>query len=139
MPPTAANMRAFEDWSKSSAQVSTRILGRRMAPFPLFLIPHHVPHGFTQDPSTDPTILVPARLRQHLLNEAQQHCRGAVGTPGFEPSPSAELEAALHSVWAKHVAADAEPIPPLLLTATEKAETAFLSEQSDTQCVSIPL
>ena len=27
--------------------VSTRILGRRTAPFPLFLIPYRVPHGFT--------------------------------------------------------------------------------------------
>ena len=32
---------------------STRILGRRTAPFPPFLIPSRVPHGFTQDPSTD--------------------------------------------------------------------------------------
>ena len=29
--------------------VSTRILGRRTAPFPPFLIPNRVPHGFTQD------------------------------------------------------------------------------------------
>ena len=28
-------------------QVSTRILGRRTAPFPPFLIHHRVPHGFT--------------------------------------------------------------------------------------------
>ena len=28
-------------------QVSTRILGRRAAPFPPSLIPHRVPHGFT--------------------------------------------------------------------------------------------
>ena len=31
---------------------STRILGRRMAPFPTFLIPNRVPHDLTQDPST---------------------------------------------------------------------------------------
>ena len=31
-------------------QVSTRILGRRTAPFPAFLVPNRVPHGFTQDP-----------------------------------------------------------------------------------------
>ena len=42
------------------AQVSSRILGRRTVPFPPFLIPYRVPHGFTQDPSTDPKILVPA-------------------------------------------------------------------------------
>ena len=34
-------------------KVSTRILGRCTAPFPPFLIPNRVPHGFTQDPSTD--------------------------------------------------------------------------------------
>ena len=28
-------------------------MGRRTAPFPPFLIPNRVPHGFTQDPSTD--------------------------------------------------------------------------------------
>jgi len=60
------------------------------------------------------------------------------------------LEAALHSVWAKYVArsdADAddegcgepvlEPIPPLLHTATEKAEATFLSEQSDTRVATV--
>ena len=31
-------------------QVSTRILGRRTAPFPPFLTPCRVPHGSTQDP-----------------------------------------------------------------------------------------
>ena len=36
---------------------STRILGRRTAPFPPFLIPSRVPHGFTQDPSTDRVVL----------------------------------------------------------------------------------
>ena len=39
--------------ARSSPLASTRILGRRTAPFPPFLIPNHVPHGFTQDPSTD--------------------------------------------------------------------------------------
>ena len=34
-------------------EVSTRILGRRTAPFPPFFIPSHVPRGITQDPSTD--------------------------------------------------------------------------------------
>ena len=33
--------------------ISTRILGRRTVPFLPFLIPHHVPRGFTQYPSTD--------------------------------------------------------------------------------------
>ena len=33
-------------------RVSTRILGRRTAPFPPLLISYRVPHGFTQDPST---------------------------------------------------------------------------------------
>ena len=33
--------------------VSTRILGRRAAPFPPLLISYRVPRGFTQDPSTD--------------------------------------------------------------------------------------
>ena len=39
--------------SALNAQVSTRILGRRTAPCPPFLIPTRVPRGFTQDPSTD--------------------------------------------------------------------------------------
>ena len=39
----------FQSWACIS---STRILGRRMAPFTPFLIPNRVPHGFTQDPST---------------------------------------------------------------------------------------
>ena len=40
--------------AKAEAEaVSTRILGSCTAPFPPFLIPHRVPHGFTQDPSTD--------------------------------------------------------------------------------------
>ena len=30
--------------------ISTRILGRRAAPFPPFRITNRVPHGFTQDP-----------------------------------------------------------------------------------------
>ena len=34
-------------------QISTRMLGRRTAPFPPFIIPYRVPHGLTQDPSTD--------------------------------------------------------------------------------------
>ena len=37
-PPAAAN---------ATANVSTRILGRRTAPLPPFLIPHRVPRGFT--------------------------------------------------------------------------------------------
>ena len=50
-------------------QVSTRILGRRTAPVPPFLIPNRVPHGFTQDPSTD---------RAHLAVVVGRHsCRGA--------------------------------------------------------------
>ena len=39
---------------------STRILGRRTAPFPPLLIPYSVPHGVTQDPSTD----LPLRQRR---------------------------------------------------------------------------
>ena len=44
-----------------TAQVSTRILGRRTAPSPPFLIPNRVPHGFTQDPSTDLGLLAGER------------------------------------------------------------------------------
>ena len=36
-------------------EVSTRILGRRTAPFSHLLIPTRVPRGFTQAPSTDLT------------------------------------------------------------------------------------
>ena len=39
----AARMQA----EAAALQVSTRILGRRTAPFPPFLIPCRVPHGFT--------------------------------------------------------------------------------------------
>ena len=44
--------------ARSSPLASTRILGRRTAPFPPFRIPHRAPRGFTQDPSTDriPTV-----------------------------------------------------------------------------------
>ena len=38
--------------------ISTRILGRRKAPFPASRITYHVKHGFAQDPSTDPKMLV---------------------------------------------------------------------------------
>ena len=43
-----------------SPQVSTRILGRRTAPLPPFLISNRVPHGFAQDLSTY-TRLAPRR------------------------------------------------------------------------------
>ena len=51
------------------AQVSTRILGRRTAPFPPFLIDNRVPRGFYQDPinSTDSrggACRTPARSRR---------------------------------------------------------------------------
>ena len=42
-----------ENKAGGNSQVSTRILGRRTAPCPPFLIPTRVPRGFTQDPSTD--------------------------------------------------------------------------------------
>ena len=35
------------DFLTREIQVSTRILGRRTAPFSPFLIPHRVPHGLT--------------------------------------------------------------------------------------------
>ena len=38
---------------RSSPLASTRILGRRTATFPRFLISNRVPRGFTQEPSTD--------------------------------------------------------------------------------------
>ena len=40
-------------FAPATFQVSTRILGRRTAPCPPFLIPNRVPHGVTQDPSSD--------------------------------------------------------------------------------------
>ena len=46
----AAARRRYPPWEP---ETSTRILGRRTAPFPAFLIPYRVPHGFTQYPSTD--------------------------------------------------------------------------------------
>ena len=36
-----------EPYAHGRRQVSTRILGRRTAPFTTFLVPHRVPHGFT--------------------------------------------------------------------------------------------
>ena len=36
-----------EEEEDAIEEVSTRILGRRTAPFPPFLIPYRVPHGFT--------------------------------------------------------------------------------------------
>ena len=38
--------------ARLGSQVSTRISGRRTAPFTPFLISNRVPHGSTQDPST---------------------------------------------------------------------------------------
>ena len=49
---------AAGDALRGQLQVSTRILGRRTAPFRSFLNPFRVPHGLTQDPSTYPKILV---------------------------------------------------------------------------------
>ena len=63
----------FKKWglSRSSSrtlprtmQVSTRILGRRTAPFPPFLIPDRVPRGVTQDSSTDVAPAAPAPQRR---------------------------------------------------------------------------
>ena len=39
--------------ARFGSQVSTRILGRRAAPFQPSLSPYRVPRGFTQDPSTE--------------------------------------------------------------------------------------
>ena len=43
----AATPYADMEADDNHGMVSTGILGRRMAPFPPFLIPHRVPHGFT--------------------------------------------------------------------------------------------
>ena len=52
-------------------QVSTRILGRRTAPFPRFLNSNRVPHGFTQDPGTDEDLAC-GRPADHLAYEPAQ-------------------------------------------------------------------
>ena len=44
---------ALGSYEARPAPHSTRILGRRMAPFSPFRIHHRAPHGLTQDPSTD--------------------------------------------------------------------------------------
>ena len=53
-------------------QVSTRILGRRTAPFPPYLIPNRVPHCFTQEPSTD-------------LNSSPSQMKAECGKFGMKP------------------------------------------------------
>ena len=56
MFPTIVVLRYSADGGNiysQSPQVSTRILGRRTAPFPPFLISNRVPHGLSQDSSTD--------------------------------------------------------------------------------------
>ena len=58
------------DESLNSLKVSTRILGRRTAPYPPFLVPYRVPYGFTRDPSTDPKILMPSRLLKRPCGSA---------------------------------------------------------------------
>ena len=63
-------------------QVSTRILGRRTATFPPFLIPSRVPHGFTQDPSTDPKILVLLLQKNESVLEASSSAGGGGGGGG---------------------------------------------------------
>ena len=55
-------------------QVSTTILGRRMAPFLPFLIPNRVPHGFAQDPSTN--LVLPAAHYVQLVGHHAEHARG---------------------------------------------------------------
>ena len=52
--PTKLNIHTRRMFSsRIMTPASTRKLGRRMAPVPPFLIPYRIPHGFTQDPSTD--------------------------------------------------------------------------------------
>ena len=45
--PSAGTCIDRQDWIGHVNPVSTRILGRRTAPFPPFLIPYRVPHGVT--------------------------------------------------------------------------------------------
>ena len=68
-----------ESRSLLESQVSTRILGRRMAPIPPFLIPNRVSHGFTQDPSTDraPLPLQAAHAAQLQARDAEMSARFA--------------------------------------------------------------
>ena len=45
-PPASVRVNAWPAPLRCSDEVSTRILGRRTAPFPHLLIPHRVPHDF---------------------------------------------------------------------------------------------
>ena len=51
--------------------VSTRILGRRTAPSPRFLIPYRVPRGLPQDPSTDPNCALLGRAPSRAWRRAR--------------------------------------------------------------------
>ena len=46
-PRVATSARFLRNYETTLLAVSTRILGRRTAPFPPFLIPYRVPRGFT--------------------------------------------------------------------------------------------
>ena len=79
---------AEQEEAMSAVQVSTRILGRRTAPFPPFLIYNRVPHGFTQDPSTKLRVGLPcpAERREGRAGLAQRVVHG-----GPRPVPAVEL------------------------------------------------
>ena len=62
---------------RCALMMSTRILGRRTAPFTPFLIPSCVPHGFTQDPSTDQRGALFCRRAGEALRKAAAVARGA--------------------------------------------------------------
>ena len=85
MPGACRPRRSAPDVSVSSvmstAQVSTRILGSRTAPFIPFLFPYRVPHGFTQDPSTD-LALVAAQAGANLATAGAGDLTDGDGTFG---------------------------------------------------------
>ena len=66
--------------TRSSPLASTRILGRRTPPFPPFLLPNRVPHGFTQYPSTDHRLsrVVGLRRAHAPARVSRVHARAAV-------------------------------------------------------------
>ena len=71
---------------------STRISGRRTAPFPPSLIPNRVPRGSTQDPSTDHRRLAGALVRQdgggRVGERVGHHRADRRGPAQLHPGPS---------------------------------------------------
>ena len=93
-PPASARVRVcanprYRPRGAREVHPSTRMLGRRAAPVPPFLIPNRVPHGSTQYPSTNPkrVPLVSTGRRPCLRAPRSCHVAGAARSCLGVPHP----------------------------------------------------